>query len=380
MTRPKGNKNGRRSVKHNLTHSYEESDSKKLKQSNSLLENTTMDSDTTSPDVTPTSKVDLESPGFWKQLEGVVSRVVNESLDARLASTTKTVEENKNKLSTITPKVNEHSDKIAQLEEKISQLESKLTKQDCVIEKLTTTVDSNDNKTSAAITEVKSDVKTHDEDIYYLHSHNDELDQYGRRNTLRVTGIPEQENENLIDFIVDMAKKHMKITIQKHEIDRAHRLNQVKAKKDDADDAEEPPPRAVVVKFVSYQTRYSFYDKRKSLKGTGLFVNEHLTRPRAKLLFDAREYKRSDKIANAWSTDGRIMVKTKGDRYFTINSIKQLDYYLTLKPKKSKLPNPATSKPPEGTETRKLSYAGALSASLIEPFENVLSSTTVAAD
>ena len=42
-----------------------------------------------------------------------------------------------------------------------------------------------------------------------------------------------------------------------------------------------------------------------------MFINEHLTKARAKLLYEARRRVTSKQIKSAWSTDGSVFIKLK---------------------------------------------------------------------
>ena len=343
--------------KHQLSLSLEEQDNKRNKMSNSTnsaVNDSDNISDISESDNNLPDTNQIDTPAFWNKMKSIMSELVDCSL------------------ATVTPRVEKNERKLEDLERKIQSLETTVTNQTQIIEALKISVTSNMATTDTAITKIRqaelvtnqtvSDLKTHvnehDQEINTLFINNDELDQYGRRNTLRVTGIPESDNLNLIEFIVELAEKELKLKIDPRDIDRAHRLN-VKTKKKKSDDEEDtvPPPRPVVVKFVSYQARRSLYDKRKGLKGTGIFLNEHLTRNRSKLLFDARQYKHDNKIKNAWSYDGRIMVKSMGNKFLTINNMRHLDYLINLP--ENKAPPPSPRRVPEvATPATGRSFAG----------------------
>ncbi|CAG9817748.1 unnamed protein product [Phaedon cochleariae] len=65
-------------------------------------------------------------------------------------------------------------------------------------------------------------------------------------------------------------------------------------------------PRCVIVDLVTYLKRAEILNSKKLPKGTGIFLNEDLTKNRYKLLSLARQ---KHGIHNAWSRDGRIFVK-----------------------------------------------------------------------
>ena len=49
-------------------------------------------------------------------------------------------------------------------------------------------------------------------------------------------------------------------------------------------------------------------------------MNEDLTRARSRLLYQARQLKKAKKILDAWSVDGRILVKDKAEKIHLIRT------------------------------------------------------------
>ena len=129
----------------------------------------------------------------------------------------------------------------------------------------------------------------------------DDLEQYSRRNSLRVW-LPEMENkgECTDSLIIDHAKT-LGVTIQPTDIDRSHRVGAVKEGN--------PKPRAVIVKFSSYKTRQKLFDARR--KNKNIFISEDLTRGRSTLFYSARQEKRAGRFEHVWTRDGRIHIRVK---------------------------------------------------------------------
>ncbi|XP_035682627.1 uncharacterized protein LOC118420028 [Branchiostoma floridae] len=65
------------------------------------------------------------------------------------------------------------------------------------------------------------------------------------------------------------------------------------------------PP--IVIKFVSYNTRNKIFTAKSKLKGSGMYITDHLTRENAQLLRETRA-----KLGTAWSFDGRIFCLVNG--------------------------------------------------------------------
>ena len=109
----------------------------------------------------------------------------------------------------------------------------------------------------------------------------DDLEQYSRRNTLRLTGIKAEvpPGETTDNIVMNIAEE-MGVTLNPSDIDRSH--------------FNSPPDpskgRELLVKFVRHTDKVRFISKRKQLKSKpeslhkNVFVNEDLTKTRYRLL------------------------------------------------------------------------------------------------
>jgi hypothetical protein len=134
----------------------------------------------------------------------------------------------------------------------------------------------------------------------------DAQEQYQRRNNIRIFGLPEQNGENVMELVTNLCRDKLKIEIEPSLIDRCHRVGRVTSRP-----GETPPrPRAILVKFVSYQTRRAVLTARRQLKNTAITIGEDLTRRRHSFL---REMANKVGVRNVWSADGRILWR-EGER------------------------------------------------------------------
>jgi hypothetical protein len=148
----------------------------------------------------------------------------------------------------------------------------------------------------------------------------DRAEQYSRRNCVRVTGIPETNEEITDNIIMDMASElGANLTID--EIDRSHRLgprSQSSLK-----------PRDIIVKFVSYRSRQKLYNVRSQAKGSvnyrRNYINEALTKHRSELFFDARKLVRDKLVESAWTHDGTILVRDRARVIHRVETYEQLN-------------------------------------------------------
>lgn len=141
------------------------------------------------------------------------------------------------------------------------------------------------------------------DDVNNLKLELDNLEQYGRRMCLDISGIPGDtgdQNEDVESKIL----KHInnitlsdgsKLKITPHDIDRCHRKGKPKQNEN----------RKIIVKFTNSRARQKCYAARK-LFGTGVFVQENLTPFRERLAYEARLLVRDSKLGKSWIAGCRV--------------------------------------------------------------------------
>lgn len=131
----------------------------------------------------------------------------------------------------------------------------------------------------------------------------DKLQQYTRRNNLRLFGVPEDDNENLEEIALNIFNQRMGMSHSSSNIDRIHRLirRENRNKK----------PRPIIIKFISYKSRNEVVLKRSLLKGSSISIQENLTHARYQILHKAFD---KFKAYNVWKRDGNIFIKWNGNR------------------------------------------------------------------
>ena len=138
-----------------------------------------------------------------------------------------------------------------------------------------------------------------------LHQKTDELEQYSRRNSLRIVGIPEKEKEHTGKVTIELLKK-IHPALSPADIDRCHRVGKRIPGRQ----------RQIIIKFVSYYDRNAVITNRRQLgamyPGT-YYINEDLTRYRSKLYKMARDLVTKRKIKSTRTRDGRIYVQENHD-------------------------------------------------------------------
>ena len=145
-----------------------------------------------------------------------------------------------------------------------------------------------------------------------LESRVDDLEQYGRRYSIKLSGVAESVSESPASFL----KEKLSVEIDElHDIDRYHRVGRHDSN---------GKPRDILIKFTNYRTKAAVFKNRFKLKGTGCFVNDDLTRKRSKLLFKCRTLKKQSSLKDTWTRDGNVFIKLNDNSTKRISSLEEL--------------------------------------------------------
>ncbi|KAF0298261.1 hypothetical protein FJT64_004378 [Amphibalanus amphitrite] len=154
-----------------------------------------------------------------------------------------------------------------------------------------------------------------------------ELDQYGRKGCVIVSGLPEQANESVGEKIEELGRV---VGVGLHgEIDVAHRLGRL------------APGRArpIIVRLRSFEKRQELYAARRKLRSTGLvpsalitsavaskiFISDSLTKTNQDILYRGRQLKKDGRLWAVWSDAGKLKAKAHdGDPTTVIRSFADL--------------------------------------------------------
>ena len=139
----------------------------------------------------------------------------------------------------------------------------------------------------------------------------DALEQYSRRNSLRLVGVPETQKEDIYSKTLTTLNESLELDppLTIRDVDRLHRSGK---RRDDG------KPRQILIKFVSYQDRSRVFSKKAKLSGSDLHLNEDLTRKREHLLWLARMAKKARKIDDCWTSDGRVLLRNLDDQVMQV--------------------------------------------------------------
>jgi hypothetical protein len=174
---------------------------------------------------------------------------------------------------------------------------------------------------------LRTQIKAKDEKLDELQKHVKTLEvklesqeQYSRRNSLRLSGVPEEEGELVPNLVIETLNENLTLDppLKLDELDRAHRVGPKVTGQS----------RPILIKFAAYGSKSRIYKKKKELKPdpnvgpftTELFLNEDLTKTRVNLLYKTRQKKKEKKITDCWTYDGNIYIKDKVNKIYQIHS------------------------------------------------------------
>ena len=120
-------------------------------------------------------------------------------------------------------------------------------------------------ESKAAIESLRKTIEEKDNIISGLQLKLDELEQYQRRQCLRLFGVEEEAGEDTDVKAIEIARKNG-VNLSVGEIDRSHRVG---VRNNDR-------PRPIIIKFVSYRKRDEMFRSKKNLKSTGVTIREDL--------------------------------------------------------------------------------------------------------
>jgi len=123
----------------------------------------------------------------------------------------------------------------------------------------------------------------------------DHLEQYSRKNSLEIHGVPQDANTSTEHVVIKVAEA-LNITVEPEEIEISHKINQ---------------GRSILVKFCSHKTKAKIYKERTKLRHVKIadlfpgypstarhriFVNENLTAFRRSLISRSRKQEKKGGI------------------------------------------------------------------------------------
>ena len=214
-----------------------------------------------------------------------------------------------------------------------------------------------DTMSAQIIATLKDEIRQRDvtilnlkKEIKSLQVKSDDMEQWTRRGSMRIHGIPIDTEGSLDDKLLTLfnTKLKMKPPIQLEEIEVAHRLPQGRPTGRPPPEAASPQvdgdgaaittasakrPPVVILKFLSRRTKERVMAMRTDLKDIkeenhpAIYFQDDLTAKRAKLSYEARQMKRQNLIIDTWVGNSKIYIKDRHSRIHVIKDQDDLDQY-----------------------------------------------------
>lgn len=127
----------------------------------------------------------------------------------------------------------------------------------------------------------------------------DRLETKNRNDSLLLKGLPEKQDENVYQTVVDLIGGKLNIQdFNAQSIRTCYRLGQKQS----------GTTRSILITFYDCRTRSQIWKNKTKLKGTSVSLSEFLTKSRQLLFTEAR---RILGVRNCWTQDGCVIIKNK---------------------------------------------------------------------
>ena len=147
-------------------------------------------------------------------------------------------------------------------------------------------------------------------------SHNlNDLEQYSRRNNVRIFGVLDNKREETIHetetIVRDLLRRKLNLNFGPEDFDICHRVGKFTPGAN----------RAIIVKFLYRKSKILTIANRRKLKGSGITISEDLTHKNLQRL---QKVKSMSFIEECWTRDGKIFGKDSKNRVKEIKPQDQL--------------------------------------------------------
>ncbi len=149
--------------------------------------------------------------------------------------------------------------------------------------------------------------------IKELERNADEAEQYSRMNCVEINGVPEKDNENVLEIVKNVGNS-LGLTVSEEMVDACHRLGGKRVG--------ETRPRGIIVKFTRRLVKEELLRKRRVKRNLNthdlgftntlaevVYINESLTKARREVYKEVRELKKKKDFSFVWVKNGKILVR-----------------------------------------------------------------------
>ena len=120
----------------------------------------------------------------------------------------------------------------------------------------------------------------------------DRMEQYTRRDNIRIKGVAYSTNENTNDIVINLAKD-MGVELSSNDISTSHQLGATR---------EVTKPSTIIVRFAKRDKKVELLKNKKKLR-SGVHFEEDLTKLRRNMAYEIRK---DSSTIKTWTIDGKI--------------------------------------------------------------------------
>ena len=124
----------------------------------------------------------------------------------------------------------------------------------------------------------------------------EKMEQYTRRDNLKLKGIKHEANEDTTDIVMNVASS-IGVDVRRDDISTSHRLGPSEPNK----------PSPIIVRFAKRDKKVSIMKNKKNLKDD-IYVEEDLTKMRRNMFYEIRRHPNTIK---SWTIEGKIYALMK---------------------------------------------------------------------
>ncbi|CAG2199992.1 unnamed protein product [Mytilus edulis] len=189
----------------------------------------------------------------------------------------------------------------------------------------------------ATIDQYKQEINTLTNENQKLRDDLDSLEQYGRRDLMRINGIPDGGNTETSDKTTELVTtliKSIDRELQPGDIIRSHRIGSAPLtinSSENENHVQSKTPRQIIVRLKDPQVKKRILRCKKLLKNRRdmkyVKLNEDLTKTRNNIAYKVRQLKIEHIIKDTWTNDGKIMVKDNQEQIHVVNTQDSFDQF-----------------------------------------------------
>lgn len=190
----------------------------------------------------------------------------------------------------------------------------------------------------ALVEEVKMlriQIEVKDKRIVDLERRVNDLEQYSRMNNLVITGLPIKPRSYARAVVGDNGEEpELETRSVEQQVESFFQSKGVELNLDYIESCH-PLPRnsnkkpTVIFRFVNRKNKTALLKQGRKLKGTNVYLNEHLTKKNAEIAWKARDLKKQHKIQHTWVNNCKIFIKLNGSveeaKILTVRHLEELD-------------------------------------------------------